>query len=62
MTIKDRLYWFTRNLFAFCLVIILSPVYFGYKNIMSLIGAMVILTVTDGSEEISLPHQWDWRN
>jgi len=55
MNFNDRIYWFSRNLVAFFLVLLFSPFYMAWN----IAGALVILTVTNGSEVIAWP--WDWR-
>lgn len=61
MQFKDRLYWFSRNLMAFVLVILLAPIYFTWYMVSSIAGDIMTLTVTDGSEVIGWPHEWDWK-
>jgi len=62
MKFKDRLYWFSRNLLAFALVITVGVIYFIWFILYSVSGAFMSLTVTDGSETIGWPHEWNWRN
>lgn len=60
MILWDRIYWVLRNLLALILLILVSPVYWVWKIIYSTIGAIVILFITDGSETIAFPSDWDW--
>lgn len=58
MEIKDRAYWFFRNLFAFILAIPVIPVYIGW-NLMD--NLFIIFFVTNGSEVINWPWEWNWK-
>lgn len=58
MKIKYRLYWFGRNLIAFLLFLIATP----FSIIWSIILAIRILFITNGSEVIGFPWEWNWRN
>ena len=60
MSFNYRLHCFTRNLIAFILILLINPFYHMWKMITSTIGAFMTLTVTDGSELIMFPHEWDW--
>lgn len=58
MKIKDRVYWFFKNLLAIVLILIIGPFYIVY----ALSGALYILFfVTDGSTDLLWPWQWNWR-
>ena len=57
MKIIDRLYWFGRNLLALIWGVPFIPVIMTVK----FFRVLHILCVTDGSETISFPWEWDWR-
>jgi hypothetical protein len=57
MSIWDRLYWLGRNLAAFILLILVSPFAFIYL----FTRILFVLLITDGSEYIKFPWQYDWR-
>lgn len=54
MGIKLRMYWFLRNLSAFVLIILLSPVDIA----LAFVGIVKTLFVTDGSVILL----WPWEN
>jgi len=56
MEFKWRMFYFSRNLVAFVLTLICSPIYWIWDTIIIGRG----LFVTDGSEEIAFPWQWNW--
>ena len=61
MKFSDYLYWFSRNLLAFILVLIFSPIYWIWQIIGATVGAIIILFNPSGSETIGFPHEWDWK-
>jgi len=57
MGIKDRAYWFFRNLLSIILTLIIGPFYI----LWSLSGAVYILFfVTNGSTVLLYPWEWNW--
>jgi hypothetical protein len=57
MKIKDRLYWFSKNLVTFILLLIVLPFHLAF----AIIRGLRIVFITDGSEELTFPWEWDWR-
>lgn len=57
MKLKDRFYYFFKNLAAFLLLLLVILPY----CLCGIIGAAITLTVTDGSEEVAFPWEWKWR-
>lgn len=53
----DRLYWFSKNLAALILSVIVSP----FSFIFLLAREIKTLTITDGSEQICFPWEYDWK-
>jgi len=60
MKFNNCLYWFCRNLIAFILVLIISPYYWLCKIVYSIMDAIRILFIFDGSDTIAFPNEWDW--
>ena len=56
ITFWDRCCYFLHNLFAFLLSIPADIVYFPVVYIRRI----RLLFITDGSEELSYPWEWDW--
>ncbi len=59
MKATERLFYFSKNLLAFLLGIIVIPFHmiFGIYRM-----AIVVFFITDGSEEIAFPWEWNWKN
>lgn len=57
MTFWERFYWFRFNLIRFIVGIPFHPLWW-LKGTLSQIRPLFI---TDGSEELSWPWEWDWR-
>jgi hypothetical protein len=56
MELPGRIYWFLKNLSAFILLLIVRPLYCLWEIIISI----KVLFVTDGSEELLFPWEYDW--
>ena len=56
MRIADRTYWFFYNFCRFLVGLVFMPFYWTWM----LIGTIITLTVTDGSETVLWPWEWDW--
>ena len=55
--LKDRSYWFFRNLLSIVLIFIIGPIYI----LWAVSGAIFILFfVTDGSTVLIWPLEWNW--
>ena len=52
----DRMYWFLRNLSAFALGIIVYPIFVTW----TILRHIPMIFITDGSEVLSYPWDWDW--
>ena len=56
MRLRDRLHYFFRNLSAWVLMLIFWPIY----SLWNMIVTTKVLFITDGSEEIIFPNEYDW--
>ncbi len=56
--IEYRLYYFMMNLAAFILTLIAIP----FRMIVIVFCSARVLLVTDGSEMLSFPWEWEWRS
>ena len=57
MEFKWRAFWFGRNLSAFILALIFLPLRWSHD----IIRIVLTLFITNGSETIAFPWNWDWR-
>jgi len=60
MEIMDRFYWFRYNLVRFLVGIIFLPIHCVWGFIRGLVGMIIALAITDGSETLSWPWEWNW--
>ena len=55
ISIKDRIYYFSQNLLAFIINIIILP----FLIINIIISWFIILIYIDGSTQLTFPWEWD---